>query len=181
MRQQFEDYELSMSVLLDAIQYEVPWINNYMVSYLCQRMDCFIYIGVNIPSQEDSKNKEDDLDKDIRNAREVVECVSDLLILSNPEHNSEDQVPAPMYEIQIKLREKAKGENTDTLIKGRSGQGQAGGSRREKERIIGEVVIKVSEWGRLYMDQGVTLENAAQKIGISKKSLDDYFLQLRNG
>ena len=31
------------------------------------------------------------------------------------------------------------------------------------------------------MDQGVTLENAAQKIGISKKSLDDYFLQLRNG
>ena len=90
MRQQFEDYELSMSVLLDAIQYEVPWINNYMVSYLCQRMDCFIYIGVNIPPQEDSKNKEDDLDKDIRNARETVECVSDLLILSNPEHNSED-------------------------------------------------------------------------------------------
>ena len=40
-------------------------------------------------------------------------------------------------------------------------------------------MIKVSEWRRLYMDQGVTLENAAQKIGISKKSLDDYFLQLR--
>ena len=53
-------------------------------------MDCFIYIGVNIPPQEDSKNKEDDIDKDIRNARESVESVSDLLILSNPEHNSED-------------------------------------------------------------------------------------------
>ena len=86
-----------------------------------------------------------------------------------------------IYEIQLKFREKAKGENTDTLIQGRTQTGQAQGSRREKERIIGEVVIKVSEWRRLYMDQGVTLENAAQKIGISKKSLDDYFLQLRNG
>ena len=55
------------------------------------------------------------------------------------------------------------------------------GARREKERIIGEVVIKVSEWRRMYTEQGITLEEAAKNIGISKKSLDDYFLQLRNG
>jgi hypothetical protein len=50
------------------------------------------------------------------------------------------------------------------------------GSRREKERKIGEVVIKVSQWRSLYYDKKVTLEAAAEKVGISKKSLDDYFL-----
>ena len=33
----------------------------------------------------------------------------------------------------------------------------------------------------MYTEQGITLEEAAKNIGISKKSLDDYFLQLRNG
>lgn len=50
------------------------------------------------------------------------------------------------------------------------------GSRREKERKIGEVVIKVSQWRALYNDKKITLEMAADKVGISKKSLDDYFL-----
>ena len=71
-----------------------------MVSYLCQRMDCFIYIGLNIPPQhEEMKNKDDHMDKDIRNARDSVEAVSDLLILSNTEVESGDQVQAPIYEI----------------------------------------------------------------------------------
>ena len=71
-----------------------------MVSYLCQRMDCFIYIGLNIFSQhEEMKNKDDHMDKDIRNARDSVEAVSDLLILSNTEVESGDQVQAPLYEI----------------------------------------------------------------------------------
>lgn len=39
----------------------------------------------------------------------------------------------------------------------------------------------MSEWRRMYIEQGITLEEAAKEIGISKKSLDDYFLQLRNG
>jgi len=37
-------------------------------------------------------------------------------------------------------------------------------------------VIKVSQWRSLYNDKKVTLEMAAEKVGISKKSLDDYFL-----
>ena len=80
------------------------------------------------------------------------------------------------HEIKLKFRPKAQAENTDTLIAGRTGTGQNLGSRREKERIIGEVVIKVSEWRRMYTEQGITLEEAAKNIGISKKSLDDYFL-----
>ena len=45
------------------------------------------------------KNKDDHIDKDIRNARDSVEAVSDLLILSNTEVESGDQVQAPIYEI----------------------------------------------------------------------------------
>lgn len=62
-------------------------------------------------------------------------------------------------------------------------------SRRTKERKIGYIIEKVSKWRKLYNGvqtaKGemikVTLEEAANKIGISKKSLDDYLLQLRFG
>ena len=61
-------------------------------------------------------------------------------------------------------------------------------ARRAKERKIGSVVKKVYMWRKLYtgVDYGkgtikLTLEEAAKKVGISKKSLDDYLIQLRNG
>ena len=61
-------------------------------------------------------------------------------------------------------------------------------NKRTKERSIEEIIQKVSLWRRLY--NGVlkdgnlvrySLEDAAQKVGVSKKSLDDYLLQLRFG
>ena len=55
------------------------------------------------------------------------------------------------------------------------------GSRRTKERKIGEVIKKVQRWRELYYNNCDSLEEAAKKVGISKKSLDDYFLQLKNG
>jgi hypothetical protein len=62
-----------------------------------------------------------------------------------------------------------------------------GGKSRIKERTIQEVIEKVSKW-RLYyrgcQHNGVfiklTLEEAAQRVKISKKSLDDYLMQLRS-
>lgn len=60
--------------------------------------------------------------------------------------------------------------------------------KRTKERSIEEIIQKVSLWRRLY--NGVlrngnlvrySLEDAAQKVHVSKKSLDDYLLQLRFG
>mmetsp|Transcript_14893 Transcript_14893/g.27527 ORF Transcript_14893/g.27527 Transcript_14893/m.27527 type:complete len:298 (+) Transcript_14893:1345-2238(+) len=62
-------------------------------------------------------------------------------------------------------------------------------SRRTKERKIGYIIEKVSKWRKLY--NGVqnsageiiklTLEEAANRVMISKKSLDDYLLQIRFG
>lgn len=65
----------------------------------------------------------------------------------------------------------------------------AGACKRTKERKIGFIIEKVARWRNLY--NGVqnsrgetirlTLEEAATQVGISKKSLDDYLLQLRFG
>ena len=66
-------------------------------------------------------------------------------------------------------------------------------SKRAKERKIGYVIKKVFMWKTLYngiysTDENgnkikikYTLEQAAVKAGISKKSLDDYLIQLRIG
>lgn len=62
-------------------------------------------------------------------------------------------------------------------------------SRRNKERKIGDIIEKVNEWRTLYTgimdDKGklvkYSLEDAANKVGIAKKTLDDYLLQLRAG
>jgi hypothetical protein len=59
--------------------------------------------------------------------------------------------------------------------------------RRTKERKIGFIIKKVLKWRQLYNgvpdDRGsqirCSLEESAQKVGISKKSLDDYLLQIR--
>ena len=66
--------------------------------------------------------------------------------------------------------------------------------KRTKERTIAEIIDKVSTWRKL--NKGImvknektqemqllklNLEEAAQKVNISKKSLDDYLLQLRFG
>jgi hypothetical protein len=60
--------------------------------------------------------------------------------------------------------------------------------RRHKERKVGEVLDLVLKWRKLY--SGVrdyktgqiiklTLEDAAKRLGVAKKSLDDYLLQIR--
>ena len=66
--------------------------------------------------------------------------------------------------------------------------------KRTKERTITEIIEKVSTWRKLYNGvmipnketgevqlQRWSLEDAAAKVKVSKKSLDDYLLQLRFG
>lgn len=61
--------------------------------------------------------------------------------------------------------------------------------KRVKERNIKEIMEKVLEWRQYYQgyhdENGVwcklKLEDAAKKVGISKKTLDDYLLQIKFG
>ena len=60
---------------------------------------------------------------------------------------------------------------------------------KKRERKIGYIIEKVYAWRKLYngyLDDNdkfikYPLEEAAKKIGVSKKSLDDYLLQIRFG
>lgn len=62
-------------------------------------------------------------------------------------------------------------------------------NKRTKERKIGQIINKVTLWRKLYngyYDEEkkfikFSLEDAAKMLNISKKSLDDYLLQLRLG
>eukprot|EP00825_Cyclidium_porcatum_P049082 TRINITY_DN8403_c0_g1_i2.p1 TRINITY_DN8403_c0_g1~~TRINITY_DN8403_c0_g1_i2.p1 ORF type:complete len:187 (-),score=46.16 TRINITY_DN8403_c0_g1_i2:165-725(-) len=52
--------------------------------------------------------------------------------------------------------------------------------KRIKERVIGEVMEKVAEWRKLHEEgEMLNLDKAAEIIGISRKTLDDYNLQMR--
>ena len=78
--------------------------------------------------------------------------------------------------------------NSNTIQEPAAKEGKAAG-RRTKERKIGYIIEKVSLWRKLYNGvadqngnmQRYSLEEAANKVSISKKSLDDYLLQLRFG
>ena len=67
--------------------------------------------------------------------------------------------------------------------------GENNKTKRAKERKIGYIIRKVYMWRKMYSgfidERGrrikLTLEEAADKVGISKKSLDDYLIQLRIG
>ena len=60
---------------------------------------------------------------------------------------------------------------------------------KTKERTVAYVIQKVTQWRRLYNGyydkdfnhQRLSLEDAAEQVGVSKKSLDDYLSQLRSG
>ncbi len=77
----------------------------------------------------------------------------------------------------------------DTLNAGNGESPEVKEKKRPKERKISFVISKVLEWRKLYAgmidDNGqiikYSLEEAADKVGIAKKSLDDYMLQLRLG
>ena len=61
--------------------------------------------------------------------------------------------------------------------------------QRNKERSIGFIIEKVTQWRKLYngfYDENhelkrMSLEQAATEVGVSKKSLDDYLSQIRQG
>lgn len=51
--------------------------------------------------------------------------------------------------------------------------------KRVNDRSIKEVLKKVAAWRKIHETQGVTLEEAAKECGMAKKTLDDYYYQIR--
>ena len=148
-----------------------------MVAYKQKAMNAYVYIG-NFWVEQPKK-----VNGDIRDASTLTLPLEELKSLDESGNEC----------IQLKFRERAKGEYSDALINGQAETSK--GSRRTKERKIGEVILAVRRWRELYTVGekqaepvnpanpylALSLEEAAKKVGISKKSLDDYFLQLKNG
>ena len=141
-----------------------------MVSYFSNSFKSYVMVG-NFWNE-----RPQNIHKDIAEAKNHVAKVKDLITRGEMEGLDEDS-------ILFKFRERAKGEHSDALINGQAEMSK--GSRRTKERKIGEVILAVKKWRELYtvgekqIDGSFkqqSLEDAATKVGISKKSLDDYFL-----
>lgn len=141
-------------------------LDNRILSYYNHAQQAFINIG--IYWSEKPRNTP----KDIPDAKTAIINLKELVDPNDKERT-----------IQLKFREKAKGEHSDALMTGQAEMSK--GSRRTKERKIGEVILAVKKWRELYQigekdengkDKQLSLEDAAVKVSISKKSLDDYFL-----
>ena len=120
-------------------------------------------------------------DIDIQNLVSPSPTGNDEMVtqLQNLNQQTEEDI-VPQDSFIFKVRERSKNDQMKSIIQGQE-QNTSKGSRRTKERKIGEVIQKVQKWRNLYYKTGESLEEAAKKVGISKKSLDDYFLQLKNG
>ena len=92
--------------------------------------------------------------------------------------------------LRIEVQQGAKSDILASIaLNNKQEEEKKGEGRRKKERKIGYIIEKVSLWRKLYngIQDGdgntlrCSLEEAAEKVRISKKSLDDYLLQLRFG
>lgn len=103
------------------------------------------------------------------------------------------EFPVEEGKLQLRYREKAAplSQGADLFFTDPGNQNLVSkGSRRTKERKIGQIIQKVADWRAFYTGQKryegqkadkISLEDAAGRVGISKKSLDDYLLQIRFG
>ena len=55
------------------------------------------------------------------------------------------------------------------------------GRTKEREKVVAEALYKTKQWRYLHQQKNLSLKNAAKLMGMSKKTLDDYFLIFRYG
>lgn len=153
--------------------------DSYLVSYLSEELGMYVFCGkdpvslsVVVPQKEFMPNKS----LTIKAIKQNGSIFEELAHVSQPKGTKAES------EANRKLEQRNKGglsSNNNQLVR----------CRRTKERRIGDVVEKVSLWRRLYNgfndSQGniikLTLEDAARRVNVSKKSLDDYLLHIRSG
>ena len=96
--------------------------------------------------------------------------------LKQPALSDEETGPTLQLKLRICLEQVVpSADDTPSYLQTAKPKGE-----RVKERKIGDVVAKVLQWRKIYGDgTKISLEQAASKVGMSKKSLDDYLLQLK--
>jgi hypothetical protein len=156
-----------------------------VISYYSQGPDIYVYSGIDplpisalIPASDIAKNG-DNRQVTLR-IRQGQGSTGGASAQNSVGEKAQIKVESVKQEIVLE-------QNSDD---GAGGSGPLQRQKRTKERKIGEILEKVLQWRRLYNGTPdpktgqmvkMSLEDAAQKVGISKKSLDDYLLQIRFG
>lgn len=176
----FNHYYLLNEVTSEMLNQKLFPIKDKALSYLDKDLDIFIYLGISplknqivvpINNFSTENNNLNSLTKQLSSPLEItikarsIQTKLNLLKMELIEENQED---LDEQNQNVHINEKAK---------------------RSKERKIGYIIEKVFLWRKLYngfVDEAgnyvkLTLEEAADRVGIAKKSLDDYLIQLRIG
>ena len=159
--------EISLRTIMSVVATKIEIKDDTVVSYFDCELNSFIYCGIYPALTKDtliSVNKNEKFISIQLKLRKIV--------------HKEGMLRAELLEDE--------NENVDEK---RSKNYINANSKRAKERKIGDIIKKVYMWRKLYFgykdkegnEIKFSLEEAAVKIGISKKSLDDYLIQLRIG
>lgn len=161
----FQNNKIVLNDVVENIS-EISEVKGYIVSYYDNDLKAFIYCGVypfdkKIVVDADLKEKLIPIQIKLRKIIHKDQLLKTELL--EEENENADDIHSKIF-----INEK---------------------SKRAKERKIGDIIKKVYMWRKLYFgyrdEDGneikLSLDDAAEKIGISKKSLDDYLIQLRIG
>ena len=167
-----DDQRISFNDIIDSLSKELQ-LGHFAISY-CEydnNSNTFIYCG-------------------------KYPLTDDIYIGYNPNPNEQTVIRIKLRQVIPKenaLRMEVNEEDFENIDENKQHNYFNSKSKRAKERKIGYIIKKVYMWKTLYNgfveedENGVkrkykfTLEQAAEKVGISKKSLDDYLIQLRIG
>ncbi len=166
-----ENY-ITLNEIISQLEKEIP-LDNFQISYYNENQKEYILIG-KYPLN---------LDKEILIEYNSTKIINDNIFIKLRLRQIFDR------ENLLKM-EFVEGENDngeEAIQKFEIGENNK--TKRAKERKIGYIIRKVYMWRKMYSgfidERGrrikLTLEEAADKVGISKKSLDDYLIQLRIG
>ena len=166
-----ENY-IILNEIITQLEKEIP-LDNFQISYYNENQKEYILIG-KYPLN---------LDKEILIEYNSTKIINDNIFIKLRLRQIFDR------ENLLKM-EFVEGENDngeEAIQKFEIGENNK--TKRAKERKIGYIIRKAYMWRKMYSgfidERGrrikLTLEEAADKVGISKKSLDDYLIQLRIG
>ena len=171
-----DDLHISLNDILEGLSKTIP-LNNFSVSYCEYDNNTNIYISIG----------KYPLDKKYLIGYDPQSLIND---------NIATNIRIKLRQIVVKefpLKQELIEEDVENIEDKKINNYINHKSKRAKERKIGYIIKKVFMWKTLYNgiystdEKGnkikikYTLEQAAAKAGISKKSLDDYLIQLRIG
>ena len=152
------ELEFKLSKLLTFIRKQGYPIDNSFISYFSVDFQVQINCGPDPISQAVVLNPSD------LEINQNGECALQIIFAKG--------IKGDFYDTEIKQKEVNVEQMTPAEL----------ANQRNKERSIGFIIEKVTQWRKLYNGyydekqelKRMSLEDAANKVGVSKKSLDDY-------